>query len=78
MPAFDTAVEFLACIVYAIVVVLVVYRPRQTISEHALCERRQGVDRVLIQESCCRGGIALSRRYIGVRRGSELEELVLG
>ena len=40
VPAFDTAVEFLASIVNAVIVVLIVYGPGKTVTEHALCKRR--------------------------------------
>lgn len=40
MPSLDAAVELLTSVVDAVVVVLIVQRPRKTVPEHALSERR--------------------------------------
>lgn len=78
MPSFDPAFEFLARIVYTVVVVLIVYGARQAVAKHAFGERRKSIDRVLLKEPRRGRGVALGDRDIRIDRCSELEELVLG
>lgn len=48
MPTLNPAIEFLTCIIYAIVVLLVVDWPSQAIAEHAFREWRQSVDGIVL------------------------------
>lgn len=77
VPTFDTTSELLTGIVYSVVVVLVVNWSCQTVAEHAFCERRKGVDRVLYKKTCSRGAVSLGLWDIGIGWGSKLEEFVL-
>lgn len=78
VPTFDTTSELLTGIVYSVVIVLVMDRSCQTVAEHAFCERRKGVDRILFKKPCSRGAVSLGLWDIRIGRGSELEEFVLG
>lgn len=55
MPAFNPTFEFLAGVIDAVVVLLVVDWPRQAVAKHAFCERWKRVVRVLLEELCSRG-----------------------
>jgi hypothetical protein len=57
VPSLNLAVELLACVEYAVVVILIVYGASKTVSEHALRQRRQRFDRVLLQKGGRCGGI---------------------
>ena len=52
--------------------------PCQAVAEHAFCERRERVDRVLLEKSCSGGAVSLGLWDIRIGWGSELEEFVLG
>ena len=54
MPSFNPTLEFLTRVVDAIVVLLVVDRPGQAVAEHAFCEGRKRVVRVILEEFCSR------------------------
>jgi len=78
MPSLYTTPELLTSIIYPVVVILVVYRSRQAVAKHAFCEGREGVDRILLEEACCGGGVTLGRWDFWIDWGSKLEEFVLG
>src|SRR4051812_28118742 len=77
VPSLYSTIELFTRIEDTIVVILILYRSSQTISEHAFGQRREGVDRVIAQECRGRGGVSLrdwSARAVG--RDLELEEFV--
>lgn len=76
MPSFYSTVELLTGVVDAVIVILVVHRSRQAIAKHTLRQWGEGIDRILLEEACGRGGIAFGCRYIWVTKGSELIEFV--
>lgn len=51
VPSLNVAAELLAGVEDAVVVVLVMERPSDRVSEHPLRQWRQGVDRIRLQES---------------------------
>lgn len=54
MPTLELAVEALTCIKDPVIVILIMDRPCQAVSKHALCQRRQGLYWVLFKKgSCC-------------------------
>ena len=77
MPAFNPTSKFLAGVVDAIVVFLIVNWPRQAVAKHAFCERWKCAVGVLLEEFCGRGRIAFCWVYCVVDRRPKLEELVL-
>ncbi len=50
MPPFNATPEFLASVIYAVVIVLIVDGPCQAIAEHAFREGWQRVDWMLLEE----------------------------
>lgn len=59
VPSLNLAVELLACVEYAVVVLLIMYRASKTIPKHTLRQRRQRFNRVLLEKGGGRGGIPL-------------------
>ena len=76
MPALDPTVELFTRVVDAIVVALVMQRSCQAVAEHAFRERREGVDRILVQEPCRGRIVAFSCREGLFCRGSKLGEFI--
>lgn len=76
MPSLNVAAELLAGVEDAIVVILVVKRPSEGVSKHPLCQRRQRIDRVVLQESRGVGGGPFGGGMVA--RCAELIELILG
>lgn len=78
MPTLNSAVELLTGFVYAIVVILIVDWPRQTIAEHAFGERRESINGVVLQEFCGGGRIAFRHWKVWVGWSSKLVEFEFG
>lgn len=66
MPSFYSAVELLARVVDTVVVLLVVDWSCETVAEHTLRKRREGIDWIFIEESGGGGGVALGSWYTWV------------
>lgn len=68
MPSLQRTVELVACVEDTIVILLIMDGTGNAIPEHPLCQRRQRLNRVLLEKS--------GRRR--TPRGPELVELILG
>lgn len=75
MPSLDLTSEALARVKNAVIVILVVNRPRYAISKHAFGQWRKRFDGVLLEEGGCRRRIALGGGMVSW--GTELVEFVL-
>lgn len=76
MPSFNSAPELVACVEYAIIPVLILNRPSDAVSCHALCQMGKMMGRIV--EKKLRGGGRVAFRAIRVLRGLEVEEFELG
>lgn len=75
VPSLNLAVELLACVEYAVVVILIVYGTSKTVSKHTLRQRRQRFDRVLLEKGGGCGGIPFGCGVVAWC--AELIELIL-
>ena len=77
MPALNPTPEFLAGVVDAIIVFLIVHWPRQAVAKHSFCQRWKRVVGFFLEEFCYRGRFAFRWVCRVVDRHPELEEFVL-
>lgn len=71
MPALYATIELYACVEYAVVVILILHRSRETVSEHSFSEGREGIDWVVSEEGSCRSVLGCAELVELVFRYSE-------